>query len=609
MAHPSLRGLTCAGFKGKIVSGTRRAMSSYLFLQLPPLSFTETLEVNMRMNLSIHRTEQAPRPALVLIPLAFLIVGLTLAGAALGAGEAPLWGELKAGPHAVGFMTFEEYDYSRTFQPKRDYFGEIIPGEKARPIQACVWYPAVEDAGATPVLFSDYAFSPPEDHSFYQFLSAVQNREVAWLHRILMNNQTAVLEALGTDMNAARDAKPSDGAFPLLIYACDFDRGIGENAVLCEYLASHGYVVATTHALSAVSVRSQPSAAGLEAMVGDTEYLIGALHGRDLIEPGKLGVIGYAGGGLAALLLQMRNYSVDAVVALEAGYTEEPRAEMVMTNPYYDIGRMTAPLLSVYAEGAVREAGEGEAREAAAAATGEVFKYARRVMAGIPGARGFELTTYGLISPMVMPPVESEPPVEGEPPVEDEPPAGAGAYETMCGHAINFLDNYVKGSEEAGARLAGSDLTVIEAEERPPTQDEYLAIIQGGNIEMAIEIYEKFTAIDPDLVLFPEANMNFAGYGMLQRGRTAEAVSLFKMNAEAYPQSANCWDSLAEAYMASGDSEQALRCVEKVLETLPNDPNLTDDLRQALETNAERYKEELTGEVDGESEAEGEGSE
>jgi len=135
----------------------------------------------------------------------------------------------------------------------------------------------------------------------------------------------------------------------------------------------------------------------------------------------------------------------------------------------------------------------------------------------------------------------------------------------------------------------------MEAEDRPPTQDEYLAIIQGGNIESAVEIYEKFTAIDPDLVLFPEGNMNVAGYGMLQRGRVAEAVSLFKMNAETYPQSANCWDSLAEAYIANGDNERALQCVEKVLENLPNDPNLSDQLRQMLETNAERYMEQLKG--------------
>jgi len=89
--------------------------------------------------------------------------------------------------------------------------------------------------------------------------------------------------------------------------------------------------------------------------------------------------------------------------------------------------------------------------------------------------------------------------------------------------------------------------------------------------------------------------MNYAGYRMLQRGRTAEAVALFKMNAETYPQSANCWDSLAEASMANGDNDLALQCIETLIETLPDDTNLTPELREALETNAVRYKEQLTG--------------
>jgi hypothetical protein len=474
-------------------------------------------------------------------------------------------------------MTFEEYDYGRTFQAKRDYFGEVISGETARPVQVSIWYPAVEEQGAAPVIFGDYAFSPPENQDFYPFLSAVQNREVAWLHRILMNNQTAVLEVLGTDMNAVRNAGAAGEAFPLLIYICDFDRGVGENAVLCEYLASHGYVVAACHALGTVSVRGGAGAAGLEAMVGDAECLIRALHGREMVEPARLGLIGHGAGGLAAMLLQMRNYNVDAVIALEAGFDEEPRSEMVTTNPYYDVGRMTVPLLSVF----TRPSGTGEPTDATG--PGDMFRYADRYTLGFDQGRGLDLTTYGLFVPMLMPPSQGEPPVAPK------------NYAGMCEHALLFLDENLRAPEDGSGLAFGPEVVFKAAEERPPTRDEYLAILNAGNIEAAIEIYEKFTAIDPDLVLFPEANMNYAGYRMLQGGRTAEAVALFKMNADAYPQSANCWDSLAEAYMANGDNELALQCVEKLIETLPDDTNLTPELREALETNAVRYKEQLMG--------------
>jgi tetratricopeptide (TPR) repeat protein len=120
-----------------------------------------------------------------------------------------------------------------------------------------------------------------------------------------------------------------------------------------------------------------------------------------------------------------------------------------------------------------------------------------------------------------------------------------------------------------------------------------MAILGGGDVATAVELYDKFKPQDPELVLFPEAQMNMMGYRMLQQGRAEDAVRLFRMNAEAYPQSANCWDSLTEAYIAVGDTEHALECVNKVLETLPNDTNISDDLRQALEANAERYTEML----------------
>ena len=130
-------------------------------------------------------------------------------------------------------------------------------------------------------------------------------------------------------------------------------------------------------------------------------------------------------------------------------------------------------------------------------------------------------------------------------------------------------------------------------------------MLAGGEVETVSEIYQRFRSADPELMLFSEAAMNIAGYRFFQQGMVDEAIVLFKMNAEVYPQSANCWDSLAEAYMANDDNENALACVEKVLETLPNDTAIDDNLRQALEANAERYMETLK-EEEAEEEADSE---
>jgi hypothetical protein len=515
--------------------------------------------------------------------LACLFLGSVAPAAADDSGdEVPLWGSLEAGPYEVGFMAVEEYDYGRTFRPKRDYFGTILPGERARPIQVCIWYPAEMGGDAMPIVFSEYAFTPPEDISLYEFLSGIQNREIGFLHRILNNNQVAVLEVLGTDMKAVKGADNAEGMFPLLIYHSDFNSGIAESAVMCEYLASHGFVVATTHSFGLAAIRSEPSPAGLEAIVGDMEFIMVALRDLDFIDPNKLGVLGYRAGWLAALVLQMRNYNVDAVVGLETALADPQHAEWVTGNSCYDVSRMAVPLLEICSG----------AREDEDRAFTESLKYSNRYSLEFRDTRGLDFTTYGLLPAMFLP-TGSNPPL-----------SRMEAYHNVCRYVLNFFDAHLNGKEESLAYLARSpsengmgpdQVTVrrLEAHERPPTQDEFFAILEEGRVETAGELYEKFRAIEPELILFPEAAMNLAGYRFLQRGMVSEAIALFRMNADTYPRSANCWDSLAEAYIAGGDNQHALECVEKVLEVLPQDTNIGDDLRDALENNAQRYMDML----------------
>jgi uncharacterized membrane protein len=54
-----------------------------------------------------------------------------------------------------------------------------------------------------------------------------------------------------------------------------------------------------------------------------------------------------------------------------------------------------------------------------------------------------------------------------------------------------------------------------------------------------------------------QADTNALGYQLLGRGQTAAAIRVFRLNAETYPRSANAVDSLAEAYLASGDRANA----------------------------------------------------
>jgi thiol-disulfide isomerase/thioredoxin len=63
-----------------------------------------------------------------------------------------------------------------------------------------------------------------------------------------------------------------------------------------------------------------------------------------------------------------------------------------------------------------------------------------------------------------------------------------------------------------------------------------------------------------------ESELNACGYVLLAQGKTKEAITILRVNANLFPQSANCWDSLGEAYAKAGQKDKAIQAYEYVLE-------------------------------------------
>ena len=74
-------------------------------------------------------------------------------------------------------------------------------------------------------------------------------------------------------------------------------------------------------------------------------------------------------------------------------------------------------------------------------------------------------------------------------------------------------------------------------------------------------------------------HLNLLGYALLQRNRVDDAIKIFKLNVEVYPQAFNTYDSLGEAYMNAGETELAIKNYEKSLELNPQNENAVNQLR------------------------------
>jgi thiol-disulfide isomerase/thioredoxin len=70
-----------------------------------------------------------------------------------------------------------------------------------------------------------------------------------------------------------------------------------------------------------------------------------------------------------------------------------------------------------------------------------------------------------------------------------------------------------------------------------------------------------------------ESELNACGYVLMAQGNLREAITVLRINANLFPQSANCWDSLGEAYAKDGQKDKAIQAYEYVLELDPKSEN------------------------------------
>ncbi len=115
---------------------------------------------------------------------------------------------------------------------------------------------------------------------------------------------------------------------------------------------------------------------------------------------------------------------------------------------------------------------------------------------------------------------------------------------------------------------------------------------QPGGVARAAQIFHDAHKRDPKVEVFPEVPINLLGYDLLQKHQNDDAIQLFLLNTEAYPASANTYDSLSDGYLAAGKNDLALKAEEKCLELLPGDTN-NAEFKAAIEKQAREKVEKL----------------
>lgn len=106
------------------------------------------------------------------------------------------------------------------------------------------------------------------------------------------------------------------------------------------------------------------------------------------------------------------------------------------------------------------------------------------------------------------------------------------------------------------------------------------ATIASRGIGAASLQYRELKSSSASTFNFDEDQLNTLGYELLRAHKFPEAIRIFQLNVEAYPQSGNVYDSLAEAYMNNGDRPQAIANYQKSLELNPKNHNAVKMLQK-----------------------------
>ncbi len=236
----------------------------------------------------------------------------------------------KPGPYLVGLKVVDQYDRSRTYPASPKGSSNSSAGDDPRPLQTLVWYPSLSGTDK-PMTVGDYTrLADTEIH--FDAPRPEQNR---W--------RSLLKTSFDIPLWALRDAKPAKGHYPVLIYAPSDSSVSWENADLCEYLASHGYVVLASPSMGGATREMTDDLAGINAQARDISFLISYAKSLPDTDSSQVAVVSWSWGGISSLLAAARDSRIDTLVAMDGSLRYYPG--LVKNAGDIHPEKMTIPLL------------------------------------------------------------------------------------------------------------------------------------------------------------------------------------------------------------------------------------------------------------------------
>lgn len=236
----------------------------------------------------------------------------------------------RPGPYSVGLNVVDQYDLTRAYPASSKHFSKSSVGDDTRPLQTLIWYPSVRST-AESMTVGDYVELADTGIHF----NAPDEKGNRW--------RSLLKSSLDISLLAVRDAKPASGRYPVLIYAPSDSSVSWENADLCEYFASHGYVVFASPSMGASTRDMTDDLDGINAQARDISFLVTYAETVPDADSSRVAVVSWSWGGISSLFASARDSRIDALVEMDGSLRYYPGLVKKAEDVHPE--RMTIPLL------------------------------------------------------------------------------------------------------------------------------------------------------------------------------------------------------------------------------------------------------------------------
>jgi tetratricopeptide (TPR) repeat protein len=536
----------------------------------------------------------------------FAMAGLLVLGRVASAESPPLWGKLAPGPYPVGFTTGWQLDYARRFDMTFDDKTVYATGKAPRPILINKWYPAGPVGDIKPMKHRDYLEVRSADPILTRFSTKLIEYNRGVIAQELMGKPAKELSAherelldqfLDTRTACVRDAAPAAGKFPLVIYHAGHGSSFEDNAVLCEFLASHGYVV-----LGSAFQRTDSTfnVDGGQTSARDFEFLIAYASRLPGVDWQHVAVMGHSGGAHGALTYRAQaGVAADVIVSLDTTqdyYSLADRRWETMTTPVTkNIEHMTGPILMV-------------ANPHAFFQMADSLSAARRYYLTIKdlghndfiaqGRIGRDLRYRARLANLA----EKKPASFADDAQEKtELDAVKVAYEALCVYLLHFLDAELKRDVAGKASLEkqyrdtklGDMAPHVEFvpegrtapdpypanSSQPPTPRQLRYFLRDQGVEKTIALMKRFRKDSPSPIDHQVFGLALVGE-LLEQGKTHDAIAFHEYYREAGIDYVKVFMGWGDVYLRLGVKSYATDAYKKVLRLDPKNVEAAAKLKE-----------------------------